>query len=338
MRWPNSRFLLSILFVAVARCELAAAPSSDQTIRVGIIGCDTSHAPAFAKLINRASPADQLAAMKVVAAFPGGSPDIAQSRDRIDGFTAELRNGGVKIVGSIEELLPMVDAVLVLSVDGRKHLEQLRPVLAARKPVYIDKPVAGSLADAVEIFRLAGEAKVPCFSSSSMRFVPSVFEIREGTKLPQVLGCDVYAPCKLEPHHPDLFWYGVHGVEMLFTIMGTGCESVSRTHTRDTDIVTGVWKDGRIGTYRGTRSGQPNYGFVVHGGSAIDHQDVGLDYEPLLRQIGGFFKAGKPPVSAEETLEIFAFLEAGDESKRRGGAPVRLAEVLGGVRNKSNRH
>jgi hypothetical protein len=338
MRDLTTRFLLCILFFAVARSALAAAPSIDQTIRVGIIGCDTSHAPAFAKLINQASPTAEIAAMKVVAAYPGGSPDIAQSRDRIDGFTTELRSGGVKIVNSIEELLPMVDAVLLLSVDGRKHLEQLRPVLAARKPVYIDKPLAGSLADAVEIFRLAGEAQVPCFSSSSMRFVPSVFEIRQGTKIPQVLGCDVYAPCKLEPHHPDLFWYGVHGVEMLFTIMGTGCESVSRTHTRDTDIVTGVWKDGRIGTYRGTRSGQPNYGFVVHGSSAINHCNVDLDYEPLLRQIAGFFKNGKPPVRAEETLEIFAFLESGDESKRRGGVPVRLAEVLEGVKNKSNHH
>ena len=159
--------------------------------------------------------------------------------------------------------------VLLESVDGRPHLEQARPVFQARKPVFIDKPVAGTLADAIAIFDLAKETGTPCFSSSSLRFSPGIAGMRKNPKVGDVLGCDAYGPCSLEEHHPDLFWYGVHGVETLFTIMGTGCESVSRLQTEGTDLAAGVWKDGRVGTFRGIRKGPYDYGATVFGDKGI---------------------------------------------------------------------
>ena len=51
-------------------------------------------------------------------------------------------------------------------------------------------------------------------------------------------------------------------------------------------------------------------------------------YLPLVVEIAKFFKTGKPPVAAEETLEIYTFMEAADESKRQGGKSVKLADVL----------
>jgi hypothetical protein len=152
--------------------------------------------------------------------------------------------------------------------------------------------------------------------------------MRDNEAVGDVLGCAVYSPCHLEPHHPDLFWYGVHGVEMLFTIMGTGCESVVRTHTDGADVVTGVWKGGRIGSYRGLRDGAADYGGVVFGSKKIAPTGSYAGYEPLVAEIVKFFKTGKPPVSAAETIEIFAFMEAADESKRQGGRPVTIASVL----------
>jgi hypothetical protein len=229
-------------------------------------------------------------------------------------------------------LLPKVDVVFLESVDGRPHLEQVKPVLRARKPVFVDKPVAGSLADAIEIFRLAKEQGVPCFSSSSLRFSPG---IRNSPEIGDVLGCAVYSPCSLEEHHPDLFWYGVHGVEMLYTIMGPGCVSVTRAHTPGIDSVTGVWSDGRIATFRGIRDGKSGYGGVVFGSKAIGPVGSYAGYEPLLVEIVKFFKTGKPPVSAEETIELFAFMEAADESKRQNGCPVKLEEVLQQARQRS---
>jgi predicted dehydrogenase len=327
--------LLCMTFVrwsASAEPDNAPAPvtdsSSTQPIRVGIIGLDTSHVKAFTAAINGPQAKPELQGMRIVAAYPGGSPDLPASIDRVAGFTEDLKKLGVEIVDSIDTLLTKVDAVLLESVDGRPHLEQARPVIKAGKPLFIDKPLAGSLADGLEIFRLAAAAKVPCFSSSSLRFSPGIVAMRSDPKIGDVLGCVAYSPCSLEPHHPDLFWYGIHGVETLYTIMGPGCISVSRTHTADTDVVTGVWRDGRVGTFCGLRAGKSGYGAMVFGSKGNGPSGGYGGYEPLLVEVGKFFATGRAPVAAEETLEILAFMEAADESKRQHAASVTLESVM----------
>ncbi len=307
-----------------ARCDDAPKP-----LRVGIIGLDTSHVTAFTKVLNAPDAKGDVAGMRVVAAYPGGSPDVTSSRERVEGFTRQLRDEyKVEIVGSVEALLEKVDVVLLESVDGRKHLEQAEPVLKAHKPVFIDKPVAGSLADAVRIYQLAEQTGTPCFSSSSLRYSPAIRKLKEDPKVGEVIGCDAYGPCPVEEHHPDLFWYGVHGVEALFTVMGTGCVSVTRVRTDGTELVTGTWEGGRVGTFRGIRSGKADYGVLAFGTKGVALGQGSGGYDPLLVEIGKFFRTKQPPVSARETLEIFAFMEAADESKRRGGATVTLESVL----------
>lgn len=305
-----------------------AAPDKANPIKVGVIGLDTSHVPAFTKAMNDPEAKDEMATVDVVAAFPGGSKDIPSSIDRVEGYTNELRNMGVKIVGSIDELLPLVDVVLLESVDGRPHLAQATPVIKAGKPLFIDKPVAGSLADAVAIYELAARHKVPVFSSSSLRFSSGILGMRKNEKVGDVIGVDAFGPCHLEPHHPDLYWYGIHGTEILCTIMGTGCETVARTQTEGGELIVGVWKGGRIGTFRGIRQGQSDYGAMVFGSKAVVPSGKYEGYKPLVVEIVRFFQSGKPPVSPEETLEIYTLMEAADESKRQGGAPVKLATVL----------
>jgi predicted dehydrogenase len=326
--------MAGFVFAEFAAAGEARQAGSSKPLRAGIIGLDTSHVTAFTQLLNGPDPKPELAGVRVVAAYPGGSPDIPASRDRVAGYTQELRDKyGVVIVSSIDELLSRVDVVLLESVDGRPHLEQARPVFQAHKPVFIDKPVAGSLADAIAIFELAGKSNTPCFSSSSLRYSPGIAGMRTNDKIGDVVGCDAYGPCSLEEHHPDLFWYGVHGVEALFTIMGTGCERVSRVQTEGSELVAGVWKGGRIGTYRGIRQGHHDYGAAVFGTKGIAPSGGYGGYEPLVVEIVKFFKTGKPPVSAEETLEIFAFMEAADESKRQGGKPVEIATVMAKARS-----
>jgi hypothetical protein len=303
----------------------AAKGDDEPVLRAGLIGLDTSHVIAFTRVLNAEDAEGPLARVKVVAGYPGGSPDIASSRDRVEGYTNQLRDEyGVEIVDSIEELLEKVDVVFLESVDGRPHLEQARPVIAAGKPLFIDKPLAGSLADAVEIARLAQEAGVPCWSSSSLRFQPQI----EAAKELEIVGAFTYGPCSLEEHHPDLFWYGVHGVEMLFALMGPGCETVSRVQTDGTEIVTGVWKDGRVGTFRGIRDGRAGYGATVFGTEKIETITVGGGYETMLVEVCKTFLGGEPPVPLKDTVEMFAFMEAADESKRQGGAPVSVVDYL----------
>lgn len=327
----SKRLLFSALTIA-GILSLGAAAGQDspaRTIRAGMIGLDTSHVPAFARLFNSDQAAGDLAGIKVVAGYPGGT-DIPASRDRVVKFTDQLREMKIEIVKTIPELLRRVDVVLLESVDGRIHLEEAIPVIRAGKPLWIDKPVAGSLADAIVIYELARKHNVPCFSSSSGRFNPGLKAVLSDEKVGSVVGASTWGSCSYSPGTPDMFFYGIHGIEPLFVLLGRGCETVSRVQTEDTDFVTGVWKGGRIGTYRGIRRAAASAGAMVYGSKGIAEppRGSGGGYEALCQEIARFFKSGRPPVSSDETIEIFTFMEAADESKRQGGAPVSMSSVL----------
>ncbi len=277
-----------------------------------------------------------MAGIKVVAAYPKGSPDIKSSTDRVPEYTAQCKEMGVEIVDSVEDLVKKVDCVFLESNDGRVHLEQVRPVLKAKLPVFIDKPIAASLADTIRILDEAKKAGVPLFCSSSLRFGKATQDVHNGS-IGKVKSAETFSPAHLEPTHPDLYWYGVHGCESLYTVMGTGCQSVKRGTTEDGKImVTGTWEGGRTGIFREENGGASQYGSVArkgYGGKAIGEKgeaNIGSydGYDVLLFEIVKMFRTGVAPVSPEETLELYAFMEAADESKRRGGAEVTLKEVL----------
>jgi len=307
--------------------RLLAKPRGDE-IRIGIIGLDTSHSPAFTGIFNAENPLPGLAGFRVVAAYPHGSTDIQSSVETIPKYTEQIQQMGVEVVDSVKMLLGKVDVVLLETNDGRPHLEQARQVIRAGKTVFIDKPLAGSLADAVTIYREAADKKVAVFSASSLRYLKNAQDVRFNNKIGQVVGADTFSPASLEPTHPDLFWYGIHGVEILYTVLGPGCDTVTRFQTPDTDVVVGKWKDGRIGTFRGTRSGTHDYGGIAFGTEANLTLGPFEGYEALLVKVGEFFKSRVSPVDARETLEIYAFMEAADESKRRGGLAVSVEDVL----------
>lgn len=310
--------------IALLSACLVAGSAVAQNIRAGIIGLDTSHVLAFTKTLNSNPQKPEVMGVRMVAAYPQGSKDIESSLKRVPEYTAKVKELGVEIVDSIDALLDKVDVVFLETNDGRPHLEQLRPCLAAHKPVFIDKPVAGTLVDAIKIYQESKAAGVPVFSSSSLRFGKNTQAVRTGS-IGKVKEATTFSPASLEATHPDLFWYGIHGVESLFTVMGTGCQSVKRDTNAEGKIrVTGTWEGGRKGVF---------YENKGYGGKALGDKgeaDVGSydGYDPLLYSAVHFFRTGVAPVSPEETLEIYAFMEAADESKRRNGAEVTLKEVM----------
>jgi predicted dehydrogenase len=316
------------LLAAAVFATAASLSSFAADLRVGIIGLDTSHVVAFTELLNNPANKHHIPGAKVVAAFKAFSPDIPSSATRVEGYTKQLQDKyGVKLAHSIEELCAQVDAVMIENVDGRPHLAEAREVFKAGKPVFIDKPVAGSLRDAITIFNLAREAKVPCFTSSAYRYYDSMVDLKK-KDIGELKGAISYGPSELEPHHPDLFWYGIHPAEALYTVMGTGCESVVRVSTPDTDVVTGIWRGGKVGTLRGLRNANTPHKVILFGTKSVAEQQGDGDYVPLVREIVKFFQTGVAPVPPEETIELFAFMEAADQSKREGGVPVKIADVL----------
>jgi hypothetical protein len=312
--------------------QAAWSASAEAGKRIGIIGLDTSHAPAFTRAFNAPdASAEDFKGFRVVAAYPQGSRDIESSTSRVAGYVREMRDMGVEIVDSIPALLQKVDFVLLTSNDGRVHPEQARPVIEARKPLYVDKPMAASLADVIALFEAARTKNVPLFSASSLRWIPGALELRDGAQ-GRIEGVDAFSWAALEPTHPDLYWYGIHGVEILYTVMGTGCLSVSRFQTEDTELCVGRWADGRMGTFRGLRSSEHSYGGTVFAEKKIEVLPMGSDYAPMLKAIARFFTTGRPPVPEDETIEIYAFMSAADRSKTQGGRPVLIADVLAEAR------
>ena len=292
-------------------------------LRLGIIGTDTSHVTAFTSVFNNPSHPEHIPGVRIVAAYKGGSPDVESSHTRVDKFAEELRTKwNVEFVNDIPSLCKKVDAILLESVDGRAHLAQAKQVIAAGKPLFIDKPLASTLEDAREIARLAKAANVKWFSSSSLRWSQLAVEMKSA----DITGAITWGPGPTEPHHYlDLSWYAIHPVELLYTLMGPGCVEVTRVATPDADIVTGKWKDGRTGVVRASRSAS-QYGAVVFRPKAVlqSPPKSGSSYVPMLKEIVSFFQTGKLPVSNEETLEIFAFMDAAQRSKEANGAPMKL--------------
>jgi hypothetical protein len=299
------------------------APAGAADLRLGLVGTDTSHVTGFAAAFNDPASPQHVPGARIVAAYRGGSPDLPSSRDRIDNFTNQLKTKyGVEIVATIAELCARVDGVLLTSVDGRVHLAQAREIIAARKPMFIDKPLASTLDDAREIARIAKAAGVPWFSTSTLRY--GVAPLKNG----DISGLDVWGPGPLEEHHQlDLSWYAIHEAEMLFTLLGPGCQEVTRTATADADVVTCRWRDGRIGTMRALRPSS-EYGAVIFRKNAKGHDSEVKAVTPLPRaldeELVKFFQTGVPPVPNEDTLELMAFLDAAQRSKEAGGRPMPL--------------
>jgi predicted dehydrogenase len=328
-RFMAATIVLNSIFLAA----VVGTAAADEPMRIGIIGLDTSHAPAFTKLLND-KPDSELAGFRVVAANVKGSYDLEVSVVRQPGITEDMVKLNVPITESIEELLGKVDAVLLTTNDGHVRLTQALQVLRAGKPMFADKPASASLADLIAMYDAAKELGVPVFTSSSLRYIEGAAE-HAAEQHGRVLGADTYGPASLEPSHPDLYWYLIHAVEALVTIMGPDIETVSRTHTEGQDVVVATWKDGRIGTVRGMRTGRPGYGGNVFTEKGTYQLGSSQGYRPLVVDIVHMFRTGEVRVPVEQTIAVYALMDAADESKRLGGVPVNVPELIAKAREQA---
>lgn len=325
--------------------DASARPAAPMPVRLGILGVDNYQSVAFTQLFHDPKATGDLQGIRVVAAWPGTvSEDIPESVANLAKWEKSLADFQVKIVPSVREVLDNCDGVLVMPLDGRKHRELAEAAMKAGKRVYVGRPLAADFPEAHALLKLARETKAPLWTSSQHRFSPGFIGMRNHPEVGAVIGCDVYGGCPTVPHHSELVWHALHGIETLFTIMGTGCVSVQSVSTPTAEAVTGVWGDGRLGTFRGIKTGAVKYSATVFGDKGVSiagvygHgvpvkgvaplNDKYMGYEGIAIELAKFFKGGAAPVSLDETREIFAFMEAAQLSKQRGGQPVKIAEVL----------
>ncbi len=307
--------LTSVVFLAFSRAATA------QDLRLGILGTDSSHAVEFTRILNDAAAADHVAGAKVVVAYKGGSPTLPFSRDRIQKFTDTLqKTWSIPFVSNIRDLCTNTDAILVLSVDTSARMRELGEAASCHKPLFVDKPLGGTLAQAQQVAHFLDEQHIPWFSSSSLRY-------GHEQRPAGVLGAETWGPGKYIEGFPlDLTYYGIHSIESLYSIMGPGVIQVAQTRTEGTGIITATWADGRVGTVRLIHADSV-YGSLIYkaGGHAeIESNLQGPGYAPLLKEIVAFARTGKSPVPEEETLEIFFVMDAAGQSLEQGGKPMKV--------------
>lgn len=296
-------------------------------LRIGMIGLDTSHVPAFTNLLNNADDPNHVPGGKVVIAYPGGSADFDASINRVEGFTKELRDKwGVKIVDTPEAVAEACDLLFIESVDGRVHLEQFRKTVKYGKPTYIDKPFAVCSSDANEIKRLADEADLPVMSASSIRYSEPLTESLQKSDSP-VVAVDVFGPMAIQPTQPGLYWYGIHTVDALYRVMGVGCQQVQSDTNEQFDVVTATWADGRVCTVRGARIGHHQFGMVIHREDGAEYINLSASARPnyacMLDVVMACLPEGRTDIDLAETCEEIRMIEAANESRGTGDV-VRL--------------
>jgi Oxidoreductase family, NAD-binding Rossmann fold len=293
-------------------------------LKIGMIGLDTSHCPAFVNIINDAENKFHIPGAKVVKAFPGGSELFSKSMERVEEFTNELKELGVEICDSIEETAEGMDAFFLESVDGNQHLEQFKILAQYGKPVFIDKPLACCFEDAKAIVELAKEKNIPVMTASAIRYAKGIDVLHDDSK---VEACEAFGPMALLDDYRDYFWYGIHSAETLYSFMGSGCKQVQTTSTDTIDMIVGTWADGRIGTLRGNRVRSNKFGCMITTEGAPKFALVSGEipfYALLLKKIVPFFQTGISDIPIEESLEIIAFLEAASQSRAQGGKVVEI--------------
>lgn len=288
-------------------------------IKIGIVGLDTSHVSAFTKLLHDKENEHHVKGGRVVVAYPGGSPDMEISRNRVEKFTAELRDlHSVEIVDSIAEVAELSDGILLESVDGRIHLEQFKHLAPYAKPVFIDKPLAISPSEAKEIVELARKTQTPLMSTSSLRYAES-FRRAIAAGSGKILGLDLYGPMQIQPQMPGFYWYGIHCLEMLVAALGQNFKNVRGCSSKHEDVIMVEWENGMVGTLRCKHQENAEFGGVVHFENAIipfkiDSLKDRPFYSSLLSEIMIFFEGKGNSAPGEGALAVVQLIDKVNQS------------------------
>jgi len=292
-------------------------------IKVAIIGLDTSHSIMFAHHMQDPDcvPDQLVPGLRAVTCLRFETP--FQDKQGLDGRQSKLESWGVKVTTRFDEAVADCDAIMVEINDGSFHREYFEKVAALGKPVFLDKPLAGSLDDGRAIIQLMRKHNTRVWSGSSVPFCPEVDGTR--SRFTQIKRAHVFGALGAAPAGDSFVWYGVHTIEMLQRIMGPGALSVRALETRDSIITVVDYGAGREGVVEAIR-GMGIYGGRIQGlmnkekkvvpfvcNSASAHRDI-------LCLIKTFFEGGATPVDMRTTFEGLAMMTATRQSIETGKA------------------
>lgn len=315
-------------------------------MRIGAIGIDSSHTPVFTNRINALHKEGKTKCQVTAFWDPGhhewqhpAGPE--QSAKDVAKWREDTLKEGAKQVNSIDELLSQVDGVMVLNINGHRHLELAVPSLAKGMPTYIDKPLTCSIDQAKALLAMSRQYKARAYSASSLRFITEIPKI-DKEKVGNIVAIDAFGNGEVLDMMPDLWHYGCHSIEMVDAIMlhfgqsGPGKHAAKRVSAVKTGNATSgyhlidiEYHDGKLARIRMDRNGAWAFGATIHGTKGIAQfvVDFAPVYSRLVEGMVRFFEGGEAPVDLRAIVESVAIMQLGNESIARGGEWVEIPAI-----------
>ncbi|MBE1554707.1 Gfo/Idh/MocA family oxidoreductase [Sporosarcina limicola] len=280
-------------------------------MNIGLIGLDTSHSEIFTRLINDNEDPFHVKGGKITHVIPTFSKDMAISSERFPTYFEIVKTKyGVQPIEDVEELMKLVDAVIIGTVDGRNHLEWFKKVVRYGKPIFIDKPIVMSSVEMEELMRLSIQYGTPIMSSSSLRFSESVMNI---TDKEQLRSGYFYGPVPMQEKMPGYLWYGIHLIEMIVTIFGTDIKQIKLKSNEDYEYINMIFNNKAEVIVRGENVWHDRFGAVLHSSENVHTLKLWQERKPyyagLIEHVMAFFKSRITPVPLVETAEIIKIVE-----------------------------
>ncbi|MEM9372132.1 MAG: Gfo/Idh/MocA family oxidoreductase [Planctomycetota bacterium] len=307
-------------------------------MNIGAVGIDSSHLPEFTRRFKELHD-DGRTPCRVTRIFDAGNhrwehPDgPEQSAKDVAGWRKTALDLGAEQVESMDELLDSVDGVMILAIDGHRHLELATPALSRGLPTYIDKPMTCSLDEAKQILAISRESGARAYSASSLRFPQEIQDI-DLDKTGPIVAIDAFGNGELLDMMPHLWHYGCHSIEMVDAIFkrsgqGGGVGRVSAVAMEDRHLLDMAYRDGRYTRIRMDRRASWAFGATVHGEKGVDQfvVDFGPVYTRLIEGMAGFFAGGEAPAALRDLVENVAVMEAGNRSIEQDGGWVPVPEI-----------
>ncbi len=224
------------------------------------------------------------------------------------------------VAPDIESVLGKVDGVIIVDDCTMKHQRRAIPFLKAGIPTFIDKPLSPDVKEAEEIVGLARKHNTGIMSCSALRYAKETKEIREGKHdLGKIL--TGFAICR--EWQGSLIFYGIHAMELLYSVVGPGIESVRNIGEKAKDILIVKYKDGRKFIVSAYEKIAPTFQINLYGTNgnvSITAEDSDFFYSEMLRDFVRMVKTGKEPFLPDETLEIIKALVIDERARGSAGS------------------
>ena len=219
------------------------------------------------------------------------------------------------VVSNKEEMIGKVDGIIIADDCTMKHQKRALCFLEAGIPTFIDKPLSPDIKEAEDIVELAKKHNAPVMSCSSLRYAKETKEIREGKhNLGEILtGMSI---CK--EGQGSLVFYGIHAMELLYSIVGPGIESIKNVGEKTKDILVVKYKDGRkfiVSAYEEISGIFQINLYGTKGNVSIKVEDFDYFYSEMLKDFVRMVETKKEPFPQEETLEIIRALVMGEKNR-----------------------